>query len=319
MFERTQQRQGQSNMEWAKRIGRAVVLFSAACAAIVLGLHQYHSGRAPLPAPAPGALRVATMNVHYIVLSRETGPWSVSDWNARKGALSDAFGALEADLVGFQEMESFGGGSGGSVNLAADHLLAQHPDYAAAATGDYRSFPTTQPIFYRRDRLRLVDQGWFFFSETPDEIYSRTFNGSWPAFASWAEFEPLDGGPVFRAVNVHFEYRSRSNRRLSAALVRDRIAPVIASGTPVILLGDLNAWHGTRTQRILAETGLVFAPVRGATYHFDRGLNLFGPIDHLAATPEVDLIAGPVVLREKFDGMWPTDHYPVIADYRLPD
>ena len=75
--------------------------------------------------------------------------------------------------------------------------------------------------------MRLRDQGWFFFSETPDVIYSRTFNGSWPAFCSWAEFADVEGR-VFRVYNLHYESRSVSNRRLSAGLTRDRLAPVIA-------------------------------------------------------------------------------------------
>jgi hypothetical protein len=143
--------------------------------------------------------------------------------------------------VAFQEMESFRRGSDGGLNLARDFLLERNPGFAAAASGDWREFPSTQPIFYRRDRLRLIDQGWFFFSTTPDVIYSRTFDGSWPAFASWAEFAPLDGGRPFRVVNMHFEYRSGSNRLQSAGLVRDRIRPAIAAGTPTFVVGDLNA------------------------------------------------------------------------------
>ena len=274
--------------------------------------------RGPLDPPAPDTLRLTTWNVHYIRLDAPEGDWSVTDWDRRKGPLDDAFKALGADIVAFQEMESFQGGDDGSVNLARDHLLAQNPGYAAAASGDWRVFPSTQPIFYRRDRLRLLDQGWFFFSDTPDVIYSRTFDGSWPAFASWAEFAPAGGGAPFRVVNVHFEYRSGSNRRLSAELVACRISPWITAGEPVVLLGDLNARAGSTAVGILERAGLIFAPVQGATYHFNRGLNLFGAIDHIAATPDIRPAGPPVVLRQRFRGEWPADHYPVVADYRLP-
>lgn len=272
----------------------------------------------PVAAPAHEAMRFATWNVHYIVLNEPTGDWSVGDWERRKGPMDDAFKAIGADVVAFQEMESFAGGDDGSVNLARDHLLAQNPGYAAAALGDWRVFPSTQPIFYRRDRLRILDQGWFFFSDTPDVIYSRTFDGSWPAFASWARFAPTGGGGAFTVVNVHFEYKSASNRRLSAALVRDRIARWVAKGEPVLLLGDINGRVGSTAMDILQETGLIFAPVEGATYHFNRGLNLFGAIDHIAATPDITPTGPPVVLRQQFRGEWPADHYPVFVDYLLP-
>lgn len=290
----------------------------AASALVACALHLSNSGQTEVPRPPAGTLRVATHNVHYIVYREPEGRWSLGDWERRKDALDAAFKAVGADVIAFQEMETFQGGSDGSLNLARDFLLARNPGYAAAASGDWREFPSTQPILYRTGRLRLLDQGWFFFSETPDVIYSRTFNGSYPAFASWARFARSDGGRPFTVVNVHFEYSSRSNRRLSAALVRERIGPRIAEGETVLLLGDLNAMAGSATMEILEGAGLAFLPVAGSTYHFDRGLNLFGAIDHIGATPDVAAAGPPVVLRRRFGGVWPSDHYPVFADLLLP-
>lgn len=266
------------------------------------------------PPKTAEVLRVGTYNVHYIILGRATGAWSVADWERRKGPLDAAFKALDVDVIGFQEMESFARGSGNDVNLTLDWLLAQNPAFAAAAVGDPAEFPSTQPILYRTDRLSQLDQGWFFFSDTPDTIYSQTFNGSYPAFASTAKFRDKLTGAAFHVVNVHFEYKSRSNRQLSAALVVDRIKPWIDAGENVILIGDLNARAGAKTQDILADAGLDFLPVKGATYHLNRGLNLFGAIDHIGLSAGLRAARDPFVLRDKFDGEWPTDHYPVIAD-----
>ena len=68
---------------------------------------------------------------------------------------------------------------------------------------------------------------------------------------------------------------------------------------------------------MLQEAGLRFAPVSGATYHFNRGLNLFAAIDHIAVSGDAEISGPPVVIRQRYAGEWPTDHYPVIADYRL--
>ncbi len=300
-------------MRW---ILRGLLALVAMLALVACALQVALGGDEGVPPRSEGALRVATLNVHYIRLRADEGPWSVGDWEVRRGPLDLAFKALDADLVAFQEMESFGGGEGTDVNLALDWLLERNPGYAAAAVGDPREFPSTQPILYRRDALEVEAQGWFFFSDTPDVIYSRTFDGSWPAFASWARFTPEDGA-AFTVMNVHFEYRSGSNRMLSAALVAERIAPMQAEG-PVILLGDLNALHGSRTMAVLEGAGLTFADVSGATYHFDRGINLFGAIDHVGVSDGVEVVGEPVVVRRRFDGEWPTDHYPVVADLRLP-
>jgi len=276
-----------------------------------------HSGNLKLPNSTPETLRIATYNVHYIILGLTVGPWSVGDWERRKTPLDMAFKAINADVIGFQEMESFGRGSGGQINLTLDWLLANNPAYAAAAVGDPSVFPSTQPILYRPDRLAILDQGWFFFSNTPDVIYSRTFNGSYPAFTSWAQFQDKGTGDIFRVINLHTDYASKSNRVQSIELVAERIAPWVTANETLFVIGDFNARIGDPVVDILTDIGLDFAPVKGATVHFNRGINLFGAIDHIATSGEAQLAGNPIVLRQKFDGEWPTDHYPVIADYRL--
>lgn len=295
----------------AKRFGQIIAVF----AVVLGGMVACNSLPQPVQDPRPDSLRVATYNVHYIWLDRATGDWSVGDWDRRKGPMQTAFRSLEADVVGFQEMESFGRNSA-PANLTLDYLREQNPDYAVAAVGDPADFPSTQPIFYRKDRLRLRDEGWFFFSDTPDVIYSRTFNGSWPAFTSWAEFED-SAGTVFRVYNLHTEYRSMSNKQLSVALVVDRIAEPM-SQMPVFVIGDFNAIGGSTTLGILEDAGVVFDPVQGSTFHFNRGINLFPAIDHIGYTADITPLGDAFSVRGRFDGEWPTDHYPVVGDFQLP-
>jgi endonuclease/exonuclease/phosphatase family metal-dependent hydrolase len=299
------------------RLAKAVAGLLALTALLACVQVYRNSGMAPLPGTDQSALRVATYNVHYIIVRRETGSWSLGDWQRRKDPLSAAFSFIGADLIAFQEMESFSGREADQDNLALDWLLEQHPDYAAAAVGDPAVFPSTQPFLYRRDRLKMTDQGWFFFSDTPDVIYSRTFNGSYPAFASWAAFTDRRTGAAFRAVNIHTDFKSRSNRLQSAALVAKRIAPWVDAGETLLVMGDMNGRLGDQTLEILREAGVTFAPVSGATFHFDRGLNLFGAIDHIGWAGAAETVSAPAVIRQQFLGEWPSDHYPVVLDLRL--
>lgn len=276
-----------------------------------------NSGTDPLPNADPSSLRIATYNVHYILVGQQEGPWSLGDWHRRKSPLSAAVAFMDADLIAFQEMESFSGREADQENLALDWLLSQYPAYSAAAAGDPAEFPSTQPFLFRDDRLEMTSQGWFFFSDTPDELYSRTFNGSYPAFASWAAFKDRTTNSTFRAVNIHTDFRSQSNRLQSMALVADRIAPWVDEGQTVLVLGDMNARIGDRTMGILEGAGVTFAPVDGATFHFNRGLNLFDAIDHIGWAGDAWPAAAPVVIRRQFLGEWPTDHYPVVLDLHL--
>lgn len=304
-----------ARMTFALRILKIALSLVIICILAVGCQMVRNSGDTTLQTPASGAVRIATYNVHYIILSKPTGPWSVADWDRRKAPLDSAFKVIDADVIAFQEMESFGGGSGNDVNLTLDWLLENNPDYAAAAVGDPQTFPSTQPILYRRERLEMLDQGWFFFSDTPDVIYSRTFNGSWPAFASWAMFRDAGTGEAFRVINIHTDFRSRTNRIRSVELVAERIAPWSEAGETLFIVGDLNARLGDKTVEVLQDAGVTFAPVEGSTYHLNRGLNLFGAIDHIGSIGPARLSGEPVVIRRRFDGEWPTDHYPVLADF----
>lgn len=264
-----------------------------------------------------GALRIASYNVHYISMNAPDGPWSQIGWEARKDALDAQVKALDADIVAFQEMESFARGSASQVNLARDYLLAQNPQYRAAADGDPRAFPNTQPIFYRPDVLTLLDQGWFFFSDTPDQIYSRSFNGNWPAFTSWAQFEREDG-TQFTVFNVHTDFSSRSNRLQSTELLIDRIQPVMETGEPVFLIGDFNELQGWKPMRMLRAIGMTVWPSRGATYHLNHGIHLFGPIDHMVTSPEIPSpVFGPLVIQQKTGEKFGSDHYPIVAEWEF--
>ncbi|MEM6987571.1 MAG: endonuclease/exonuclease/phosphatase family protein [Pseudomonadota bacterium] len=299
----------------ASLLSRCTVAIAALCLALT-GCQFAPSG-APPAITDDNTLRVGTWNIHYIWLNRETGRWSRGDWHERKAAVDAVFKATDADVIAFQEMESFAGSDDDSVNLARTWLLEQNTDYAAAAIGDWRAFPSTQPMLYRHDRLRLLDQGWFFFSNTPDRIYSRTFDGSYPAFASWAQFEHRSTGHSFRMVNVHFDFSSAGNRRASTQLTVERTRDWVKHGETVFLVGDLNARAGSDLHDSLGAAGFNFISIDGSTYHFNLGVNLFGAIDHIATTAKAFLSNGPWVLRGKWEGDWPSDHYPVVADFAL--
>lgn len=298
------------------RLAKACAGLLIISALLVGGAHFWNgrgAGAHALGAARPQDIQLASFNVHYILLDKPDGAWSVQDWERRRPAMTQAVINLGADIIAFQEMESFRRGDEGSVNLARDALLDAMPSYAAAAKGDPATFPTTQPIFYRKDRLKLLDQGWFFFSDTPDVIYSRTFNGSFPAFATWAEFHDPRSAKKLRVVNVHFDYSSGSNRIKTANLVRDRVAEWTKGGEHVVLVGDLNAMAGSKVVNILSDAGLDLIPVKGSTYHLNHGVNLFGAIDHVMYDCGTAMQGRPVAIRQRFDGIWPSDHYPILS------
>ena len=72
-----------------------------------------------------------------------------------------------------------------------------------------------------------------------------------------------------------------------------------------------------RSVTLLKTLELKLARPSGATHHFKRGLDLFPAIDHILAGPEIRF-TGPVkVWRMQYDGVWPSDHYPISIEVRI--
>ncbi len=278
---------------------------------LVLTLLSSCSNPGTVTADEQRTLRVSTINIHY------TSPRQKKlNWEKRKDAVTNAIEDIDADIIAFQEMETFSGGSFNKENKQLDWVLQNFPQYQAGAYGDAAVYPNTQPVLYRHDRFTQLDQGFFFFSKTPDVIYSRTFNGSWPAFCSWTQLTDNQTGRDFYVFNVHFEYKSMSNRSKSAALVKERIKAV-ASDTPVILLGDINAPAFSPTARKLKSIPLTLAKPAGATFHFNRGINLLPAIDHILFSESFIQTSKVERLKKKYNNIWPTDHYPVSVNLQL--
>lgn len=259
-------------------------------------------------------IRLTTFNIHYVAANQKK-----LNWDNRKDAVRQAINDLDADIIAFQEMETFAGGSFNKENKQLDWVLTNFPEYSAGAYGDASVYPNTQPVIYRSDKFQQKSQGFFFFSETPDVIYSRTFNGSWPAFCSWTELTDLKTNKSLFIYNVHFEYKSMSNRSKSAALVKNRISPVVNEGHAVVLVGDINAPGFSPTAGKLKSIPLTLAKPDGATFHFNRGIHLIPAIDHIFYSEQLQQSGKTTRLRKKYNNVWPTDHYPVTVELLAQD
>jgi endonuclease/exonuclease/phosphatase family metal-dependent hydrolase len=281
-----------------------VLLFSVVTAACA---DRTAEAPAAEPGGRPAAFLLGTFNIHYIA------PWQERmRWEERRQAVVAMLESADADIMAFQEMETFEGGSFNDENRQLDWISDHFPDYDFAAVGDPREYPSTQPVMYRSDRFEALDQGFFFFSPTPDEIYSRSWDGGFPAFCSWVRFRDSRSGTTFYLYNLHFDHSSRGNRLKAAELVASRIRAREHPDEPVIVVGDFNAPWFFRPVRIVADAGLEIADTTGSTFHLGRGINVIPAIDHVLVSKGLDP-GRTRVLRRRFDGAWPSDHYPVLV------
>ncbi|RDE25071.1 endonuclease [Motiliproteus coralliicola] len=265
----------------------------------------------PLYASSSCALHIASFNIHYIVPSD-----SDETWDTRKHAVSRILNEMDADIVAFQEAETFDGGDYSPRNLQLDWIHASTTGYQNAAIGNPAAFPITQPIIYKANKFDLLDQGFFFFSDTPDRIYSSQWNGGYPYFASWARFRSHCSNHQFFLFNVHNDYKSRSNRLKSSTLIVERIKDLVREPIPVIVLGDFNVPSGFQEVRLFEEIGLKVIPPEGSTNRI-FGLDLLPAIDHILISSAFRPMSEIKVWRNQYDGVYPSDHYPISIQLNL--
>ena len=113
---------------------------------------------------------------------------------------------------------------------------------------------------------------------------------------------------------MHNDYASRDNRIRTSELVAARIRALAVDGA-VVVLGDFNTWSTARELRLIEDEGLRLVPPSRATNRL-WGLHLLPAIDHILVGAAFDFAGEVRIWRDRFDGVYPSDHYPISVDLR---
>ncbi len=179
-------------------------------------------------------------------------------------------------------------------------------------------------IFYRKDRLQMLEHTDFWLSDTP-QVVSKSWGNSARRMVTWARFRDRLTGQQFYFFNTHFDQRSEKSRNKSAALVLERVRR-LQTALPVILTGDFNArpgWSNVYATLVNANaftdtwmTAVRRNTVTGTSHRFQ------GPAESRVRKDWV-LIRGPVAALESEivtfsqNGQYPSDHVPVVTRLRF--
>lgn len=273
----------------------------------------------PLLAPTIAAqesgvdLRVMTFNVRFA-----NGSDGVHAWHLRRDVAAGVVRFHRPDVLGVQE-------------ALGDQVVDLHerlPGYASFGEGrDGVAGGERCTIFYRTDRLELVDEETFWLSETPDRP-TAAWGADLRRIVTRGTFRERASGQVVHVFNTHFDHRSEEARRNSAALLRARVAEV-PPGEPVVAMGDFNCGEESAPYATLVggssplvdTTYLSREPLYGPSgtwsgFVWGGWSGLTGRIDHV-------FVRGPLrverhaVLGDTRDGRVPSDHRPVLVDLTL--
>ncbi len=273
---------------------------------------------ARLTLAAASPLAVMTFNIRL-----GTAEDGENHWDRRRELLFQVVRDEKADIVGLQE----------ALRFQIDQIVSAVPAYAFVGVGreDGREAGEYSAILYRTARLRVLDSGTFWFSDTPETPGSATWGNRITRICTWARFADASNGS-FYVFNLHLDHESQPSRERSVQLLATRIRERAVPADPVIVTGDFNSDEQNPAMRWLLgeESALPGAGTRGidlvdtfrAVHPDARRVGTFTEfkfgqiderkIDYVLAGPGFTVRAARIVHTSR-DGRYPSDHFPVVA------
>lgn len=261
----------------------------------------------------------------FIALSMpiQMKPLTVTSFNVRYGTANDgpnkwelrrplALGIIQkhpADILCVQE----------ALDFQVDEFASAF-SFGKVGVGrdDGKKVGEFSAILYDRKRLKVLDSGTFWLSDTPEVVASKHWGNNVIRICTWVLFEDIRSREMFRVFNTHFDHESQPSREKSAELILKRVA----GPSPVIVTGDFNAGETNPAAKALAAGG--FRDTWRVLYPTAPEPGTFSGFKELG-TAKIDYVwvdkswnvKSAVIITEKIGGMWPSDHTPVTATVEL--
>ncbi len=234
-------------------------------------------------------------------------------------------------LIGFQELQK------GNLDTYRKRL----PEYRYLPGPIAGNKPPHElnAIFFDPTRLEVLDSGRFWLSTTP-ERYSSGWQTRSIRSANWVNFRCLSTGLPFVHVNTHLDHVSEPARVEGSRLILRKVAEIQKgreNDPPVVVTGDFNCPPGSLSHRNFTEDGFVDTYLAAGnedvedpyTFHAFKGLRYSATRNgHGSMRIDWILIKDPrqrirtesqLIVRDRDEeaGIYPSDHYPVLAELVL--
>lgn len=258
-----------------------------------------------------------TLNVASYNLRMDTSGDGENAWPHRKELVKGLIRYHDLDIIGTQE---------GFKHQLDDILELQGYAYVGAGRDDGKEAGEHSAIFYKEDRVKLLDNGNFWFSETPEMPGKGWDANCCNRICSWAKFKDKQSNKVFFVFNSHYDHEGQIARKNSSLLLLKMIGQ-IAADSPVFATGDFNAIPQDEPIQIISQSGKLkdsYLISRTAPYGTEgtfSGFNLKAEvknrIDYIWVTPGI-VVEKYGVLNDMPYFRFPSDHFPVVIQAKLP-
>ena len=213
-------------------------------------------------------------------------------WGKRCQVMCDQLNFMSPDIFGTQEV----------LHVQLLDMLGRLDGYNYIGVGrdDGNTGGEYAAIFYKTDRLRLLDYGNFWLNETPDRP-GLGWDAACIRICTWGKFasQTATDDEAFYFFNLHMDHVGVVARREAAKLIVSKVRE-IAQGAPVIVTGDFNVDQNDEiysifTQSALLKDSYLASRIRfaenGTFNSFDTDLYTDSRIDHIFVSPSINVDA----------------------------
>ena len=266
-------------------------------------------------------LKIATYNIEW------QGYVKACSWDERIKSIKVLFDEYGFDLVGTQEPD---------VPMM-EQLMLSLKGYEAIwlVPENYKGkgFIAINPIIYRKERLELIGQGVFYFSDT--ESPSIVGWDSWGKGRNchWARFRDRHTGKELCIFNSHVDHRGLEAKEYSPLLLQKKILE-IAPDCAVFCTGDFNFTEETPGYKRMVECpwisdSMTSLPERKRENWEYFSMANFKPLssvpksrlhlDHIFYTHNNSRVLSWKLITDAPDGVYGSDHLPITVEWQIAE
>lgn len=238
---------------------------------------------------------------------------SVNNWSNRKYLIAYLIKSYKPDLIGLQEAEMF------QVNELIEML--DEYDWYGVSREDGKQKGESTAILYKKKRFKPLTKKTFWLSDTPN-LVSKGWDAALKRTVTIIRFKDKKLNYEFYYANTHFDHIGEKARTESSRLIVNLLSKYLDK-YPVIFSGDLNYTSTSEGYKILSskllDTKTISEKESGGNITFNGFGNDIQPdnkIDFIFVNDKVKVL-NHIVDTTLFNGLYPSDHYPVISEIAI--
>jgi len=237
-------------------------------------------------------------------------------WDVRKNLISSVINRYFPDILCLQEIQK--------TDISA---LYRYTSFIGYPYDNSKPFSYPGIFISCESMLSIMDKGSFWLNETPS-LRKPGWGSDHIRSACWLTLDISDIMPEYKIIiiNTHFNYQHTRSQIESAKLLCTAVKILGGCHSLPIIVGDFNAPEGSDVYKIFEDAGYidVFANIEqniSFTYHAFQGLDAEKcyrnvRVDRIYVDHRFTIKKAQVITDHK-NGIYPSDHFPIIADLIL--